>query len=230
MARELAKNIGVLEPLQTAGSVAGQVAELKETIEQNASAPVVLIGWSWGAWLSFMTASENPSLVRKLIFISSGPFEQKYAGQIMDSRLSRLNEKERIEANHILGRLEAGEKVGEEEFARFGGLMSKTDSFDPMPSEKGDALPTEPDIYEKVWKEAEDLRKSGKLLEYGEHINCPVVVIHGDYDPHPFAGVHDPLSKVLKDVKFVLLPNCGHTPWLENQAKEEFYKVLNEEI
>jgi len=61
-------------------------------------------------------------------------------------------------------------------------------------------------------------------------IRCPVVAIHGDWDPHPAEGVNDPLTKVLPDFRFVLLEKCGHRPWIERNAAETFYKVLVEEI
>jgi pimeloyl-ACP methyl ester carboxylesterase len=57
-----------------------------------------------------------------------------------------------------------------------------------------------------------------------------VIAIHGDYDPHPAEGVQKPLSSVLRDFRFVLLEKCGHTPWLERQARESFYHILKEEI
>jgi len=70
------------------------------------------------------------------------------------------------------------------------------------------------------------LRRSNRLLELGRKIRCPVVAIHGDYDPHPAAGVKEPLSRVLRDFRFVLLENCGHYPWRERLARDEFYSVL----
>ena len=57
-----------------------------------------------------------------------------------------------------------------------------------------------------------------------------MVAIHGDYDPHPAEGVQKPLSALIEEFRFVLLKKCGHTPWLERQAQEEFYKVLEEEL
>jgi pimeloyl-ACP methyl ester carboxylesterase len=79
-------------------------------------------------------------------------------------------------------------------------------------------------------QDAEELRRSGKLLKYGKHIKCPVVAIHGDYDPHPALGVQKPLSAILKNFRFILLKNCGHKPWVERQAKDEFYGILKEEL
>jgi pimeloyl-ACP methyl ester carboxylesterase len=57
-----------------------------------------------------------------------------------------------------------------------------------------------------------------------------VVAIHGDYDPHPAEGVEKPLDSVLRRFRFVLLKNCGHRPWAERQARDAFYRVLEEEL
>ena len=64
----------------------------------------------------------------------------------------------------------------------------------------------------------------------GKKIKCPVTAIHGDYDPHLADGVRIPLSRVLKDFKFILLEKCGHEPWIEKYAKDKFFNVLREEI
>ncbi|MGB9939451.1 alpha/beta fold hydrolase [Methanosarcina sp.] len=81
-----------------------------------------------------------------------------------------------------------------------------------------------------MWEEASELRSCGKLLELGKEICCPVVAIHGDYDPHPFEGVKEPLFRNLKDFRFILLEKCGHRPWIEREAKERFYSLLRNEI
>ncbi|MBN2487927.1 MAG: alpha/beta hydrolase, partial [Methanosarcinaceae archaeon] len=59
---------------------------------------------------------------------------------------------------------------------------------------------------------------------------CPVVAIHGDYDPHPATGIEEPLSRIVKDFRFILLKNCGHYPWMERDAKNKFYKIILEEL
>ena len=49
VAREFACGWRVLEPLQTAASIEGQIDELKTVLKKNADLPVTLIGYSWGA-------------------------------------------------------------------------------------------------------------------------------------------------------------------------------------
>jgi pimeloyl-ACP methyl ester carboxylesterase len=81
-----------------------------------------------------------------------------------------------------------------------------------------------------VWSEAAELRRNGVLLERAGQVRCPVIAVHGDYDPHPAEGVRVPLTRVVKDFRFVLLNRCGHTPWNEAEAQEAFYDLLREEL
>jgi pimeloyl-ACP methyl ester carboxylesterase len=103
--------------------------------------------------------------------------------------------------------------------------MTKADSYDILP--QADEIPEcNYDIYKGVWPQAVELRRNGRLLELGKRVRCPVVAVHGDYDPHPAAGVQEPLKRVLKDFNFVLLAKYGHYPWRERQARDEFYEIL----
>jgi len=231
VARELASRWGVLEPLQTAASLEGQVEELKTVLEEKADLPVTLIGFSWGAWLSFIFAAKYPAFVKKLILIGSGPYEEKYALKILETRLGRLSEEERTVAKSLIEVLNSPRR-GENKnmaFARLGALFSKADAYDPIMFES-EVINCRADIFQRVWKDAEELRKSGKLLELGKHIKCPVAAIHGDYDPHPAEGVQKPLSAILKKFRFILLTNCGHKPWIERQARREFFRILEKEL
>ncbi len=61
-------------------------------------------------------------------------------------------------------------------------------------------------------------------------IQCSVLAIHGDYDPHPWQGVSAPLSETVPDFRFELLANCGHKPWIEKHARDRFYELLEMEL
>jgi pimeloyl-ACP methyl ester carboxylesterase len=228
VAEELSKSIGVLEPLQSKDSVNGQVEELRNQIEKYADTPVTLIGYSWGSWLVYLLAARYPSVVKKLILVSSGPFEEQFAKEIMPTRMSRLNDKEKKGVEEIIKLLQSGQNDNIL-VQKFGELMSKADTFN-LEETPGQDGKSQPEIYQRVWNEAEELRYSGRLLAEGKNIHCPVVAIHGDYDPHPAEGVKNPLSQVIKNFRFILLKNCGHTPWKEKLAKGEFYKILRVEL
>ncbi len=229
VARELSGIVGILEPLQTADTLEGQVQELKSVLGKYGNIPVILIGFSWGAMLSFILAAQYPSLVKKLVLIGSAPFAEEFAATIMTTRLDRLSEKDRIKVFSITEAINhPATKDKNALMAQLGNLMLKADSYDPLPHETN--IPEyQYGVYEGVWKQASELRKEGKLLELGKEIQCPVVAIHGDYDPHPYSGV-ELLSRVLDNFRLILLEKCGHRPWIERNTRKNFYSILRDEI
>jgi pimeloyl-ACP methyl ester carboxylesterase len=230
VAREISLSQGVIEPFQTERTVTGQVTELKKVLADQGNLPVILIGHSWGAILSFIVTAKNPVLVKKLILVSSGVFDDTYAAAIMSTRLDRLSHEDRSVLDSLGTKLNNPKNRNKNRFfAEIGKILDKADSCDPI-VHKSEVIEYRYDIYENVWKQAQELRTSGGLVALGTHIHCPVVAIHGDYDPHPADGVNIPLSRVIKNFKFILLENCGHRPWLERSARDRFYEILNEEL
>lgn len=230
VAEELSGICGIIESIQSANTIDGQSEELRLILKANCNIPVTLIGHSWGAWLSVSFASENPEYVKKIILVSSGPFDDEYVRVINETRLNRISEKDIIELNKLKEELNNPDQNNKKEiFKRFGELSSKGDYYKQI-SFSEDILDYQPDIFQTVMREALYLRKSGKLLKMAGRLICPVIAIHGNYDPHPYKGVEEPLSKVVKDFRFILLNECGHYPWNEVCAKEKFYDILKNEI
>lgn len=233
VARELAREQGILEPLQTATTLEGQIEELGTTLQQQASLPVTLIGHSWGAWLSWMVAARYPARVSKLLLVSSGPFEASYATGIKATRLGRLDAQQQAQWQSAVHAMQdPATRDLDVLLAQLGALSALADGFDPVMADPADrdAMTPQANVFQAVWPAAAALRQSGELLALAADIRCPVVAIHGDYDPHPAEGVRVPLSGVLADFRMLLLKHCGHSPWLERQARENFYQVVRREL
>lgn len=230
VARELASNTGVLEPLQTASSIDAQVAELHDVLKEHGELPIVLIGWSWGAMLSYIAAARHPALVKKLMLIGTPALEVKNVTDISHEWLNRLTEEERTEVFSLEKFIWDG--AAEDKSASMGRLfrlIARAESFEPMPHQD-EVLEYQLDINIAVGLEMRKLLAGSELLELGRQIACPVVVIHGDYDSRPAAGIREPLSRVLDDFKFILLEKCGHEPWIERYARDEFFRILKKEV
>ncbi len=226
VARALAPEWGVLEPIQTAMTLEGQVQELRAVLEAHADLPVTLIGFSWGAWLSRSVAARYPALGRKRGLVSSGPCEEAYVATLTETRMSRLTVEERTEYDALIEALgDPQARDQDASLARLGALAAKTDAYAPV-AQHVEPVGLRGDIYRQVWEAAAALRRSGELLALAGQLRCPVIAIHGDHDPHPAAGVQVPLSRAVEGFQFILLERCGHQPWAERQAMAAFYAAL----
>jgi pimeloyl-ACP methyl ester carboxylesterase len=230
VARELSKDINVLEPFQSAHSVDGQVAELAAVLKEYGEIPIILIGWSWGAILSCITTVHFPALVKKLILVGTPPLKIENDYDLSHVWLSRLSEEERIEyitlGNFTWNGVKEDKSVSMERLFR---LIAKADSYLSIPL-KNDVLEYQLDINIAVGMELRKMMASGELVRLGKEVTCPVVAIHGDYDPRPAGMVRKTLAGTIKDLKFILLGKCGHTPWMEKYARDKFFEILKEEI
>lgn len=230
VAMRLAEESGVVECFNRGLTVEGQLKELEQCVAICKEEKPVIAGFSWGAWLSILFAARHSDRLGKLILIGSGPLEIKYAQNIHKTRMSRLNENRHKEFSSLISELEKNNISDRDTvFKKLGSMVSQSDSFDPVEDAK-EEIELHPEVYLSVWKEASDLRENGQLLNDFLTITCPVVAIHGDYDPHPYKGILIPGQKLSGNFQFELLKNCGHTPWMEKQAKENFFRILGKYI
>ncbi len=230
LAQILSNDCGILEPLQTKDSLIGQVEELKETLDQYADLPVLLIGHSWGAMLGFIFTATYPAYVNKLMMVGSGLFDPKYVKNIMETRLSRLSEDKQLRLNNLMEKLNEENNESDELMYQFGKLIEEADSFDPIKLSDYEIMKGQYHIHKMVWPEAAKMRENGELLALGKKIECPVIAIHGNFDPHPYQGIKEPLETVVDNFTFILLDKCGHEPWIERQAKDQFINLVNDNL
>ena len=231
VARRLSARRGILEPLQTADSLDGQVDELRKVLQRAGTLPISVVGHSWGAILGLVFSARYSSLVKKLILVGSAPLDKRHEqGTRNADRIQRLPVEQRAEASSLLEIIDS--KAGPERDAawrRLGPLLTKADAYDPVTLDT-EELEIQAALNERVWATAKPLRDSGELIELARSIRCPVVAIHGDSDPHPVAGIREPLTTAIDEFHFVLLDRCGHVPWIERDAAEPFFAVLEQEF
>ncbi|MBD3234763.1 MAG: alpha/beta hydrolase, partial [candidate division Zixibacteria bacterium] len=101
VARELSKAMGVIEPLQSKGSLQGQIQQLAEQLSMYADKPIVLIGSSWGAVLALFTAARKSPDFSKLILIGSAVFDKQSSERIEKIRMDRLTDEQKIRFEKI---------------------------------------------------------------------------------------------------------------------------------
>ena len=231
VARELSRIRGILEPLQTGESVEKQIQELHQQLMQTGEAPFTLIGSSWGAVLALFTAARYPDIIAKIILIGSAVFDSASSAQIHQTRMSRLTPEQKQQYDEIEKQIESADSQSKADlFKKWGELFSRLDSFDPI-DHKDETIEVQPQIFNRVWNDFVNLRdKPHCLKEDFSKIKCPLVIIHGDYDPHPLAGIQPFLENCVENVRTYILEKCGHYPWLEKYARDKFYNLVVNEI
>ncbi len=222
-ARELYElsQIGIVEAIQSKYSIAELIEELYHQIKEHCRGKISLIGHSWGAWLVVFFAEKYPELVENVILVGSGPLEVAYVPEIGTRRLQNLSEKN----GAILQRLMANQAT-DEDMEKIPKILEQSDNYCLENKELHEADKTDSKMHNRIWAEAAKLRSSGDLLKSFKQVKSKLFLIQGETDPHPAKGVTIPLQENGVACKTYILEKCGHSPFMEKYAKEEFYKIL----
>jgi pimeloyl-ACP methyl ester carboxylesterase len=189
---------------------------LVNALQTRANPPAVLIGHSWGAWLSILVSGRFPNLVQKLILVGTAAFEERYVTVLRDNRLKPLSPSEREEFLALARILSDPGQQTEAGLKRLAELADRSDTYNALPESRSPVAGVSEraaEIYAGVWPAAARLRTEGKWLPQLEEVACPVVAIHGANEPTPVESVATPLSRAVSDFRMVVLERCGHTPW-----------------
>lgn len=213
----ISDEFGVVEIFQTKNSIQELVDEMLEVIQRYKLEQIVLIGHSWGAWLSFIFASAYPKYVSKLILVGSGLFDSKFYPRLLAAtKVKNMPNKQKKDV-------------------QYASLYSENMKYDPynyclLPNVSEDMIGFDEEQYTLLMDEIMPIRDSGELLKLSKKIKCPVVAVHGKNDPHVVDGIKIPLENCLSDFKMYVLEKCGHEPWKEYYAKDRFFEIIKTEL
>ena len=217
LCKGLSDKFGILEHLQEGYSIDELAEELYSLVSRYSLEKVVLIGHSWGVWLSFMFAAKYPQFVSKLILVGSGLFDANYYPQLLEARSIKVRPEK------------------QKEDIMTANLYSPDAEYNPdnyclIKNPPNDMIAFNEKQYNALMNEIIPMRESGELLNFASRIKCPVIIIHGKNDPHPVGGIKVPLESRIQNIKTYILEKCGHDPWLEYYAKDRFFEILTEEM
>ena len=213
--------IGVVEALQSKYSIDELVEELYNQIKDSCNEKVSLIGHSWGAWLVVLFAEKYPDLIENVILVGCGPLGDKYVSEIGARRMENLSE----EDGAVFQRL-CNNQATNEDMAKIPKIFEKSDNYCLENRDLHRADRTDSQMHNMVWEEAAKLRTNGTLLTSFKKIQSKLFLIQGEIDPHPAKGVVVPLQENGVKCESYVLEKCGHSPFMEKYAKEDFYKTL----
>ena len=227
VALELQKQFRVIEPFQRGSSdepltVARHVQDLQDVIDKySGEDKPLIVGHSWGAMLPLAWAAEYPERAKALVLTGCGTFDTAARKQMEIIRQQRMTP----EMRERLAQLSTKYPNPNKRMAILGGLYQQLDSVDLIEA-KNELSQCDAKPHEQTWADMIRLQTEGVYPKAFETIEIPVLMLHGDDDPHPGAMIQDGLKPFLPQLEYVSWPNCGHYPWLEKGAYKKFYEKL----
>jgi len=228
LARALARDFAVLEPVQrrSGGGAPLTVARHVEDLAEIAPRRARLVGTSWGAMLALSYASRRPADVEALVLVGCGtydPASRALYRAALEARLAPV----RAEIESLQRRLaDAADSAQRDRLlGEIGAAFMRAETFEPLP-EADAAEPADAAGHFETWEDALRLQREGVEPAAFRAITARVLMIHGDFDPHPGPATRDLLRKLVPQLEYVELERCGHEPWRERHAREPFLEAV----
>lgn len=231
IARGLADSFRVLEPWQRGSggeplTVARHVADLHRLVASGCGdARPALVGESWGAMLVLAYAAAHPDSAGPLVLVGCGTFDTAARARLRATLEQRMDDglRRRIE------QLEHRCSDPDERLRGTYELMRGLYDYDAVPAEadpEAAALPLDVRAHTETWADMVRLQEDGVYPAAFAAITSPVLMLHGTWDPHPGPMIRDGLATSLPQLEYREFHRCGHSPWLERGARDDFFAVL----
>ncbi len=227
LALMLATEARVLEPLQRA-SGEGELTVARHVDDLAQIAPVAaVVGWSWGAMLGLSYAARHPEKVESLVLVGCGTYserERRLYRARLDAALGEAGRAPRDELTRALG--EARESAERDRLlAALGSLFTEAEGVDTLPADD-EPIRVDARGHEETWRDVLRLQSEGIEPASFARIRAPVLMVHGDHDPHPGTETAQTLGPYLPQLERIELARCGHEPWRERHARVELQRIL----
>jgi pimeloyl-ACP methyl ester carboxylesterase len=233
--RELADEFATLEPLQRRSgvvplTVAQHVADLHECLSR-VERPAILVGSSWGAMLGLTYAARCPWRVAKIVAIGCGTYNREARRLFHQQMAARVAPAVAPQRESLLEALAVAKDPATrgELFSKIIRIDTRTQAYDPITDEL-EIIASDVIGQRETWSDVVRLQESGLQPAEFAAITAPVVMLHGDSDPHDGPLIRDALQPFVRDLTYIELERCGHIPWIERHAREEFFQELRRQL
>jgi pimeloyl-ACP methyl ester carboxylesterase len=231
LAKGLSDEFSVVAPRQRRSgdqplSVSSHIEDLKTFIDQKYSSQPALIGESWGAMLALAFASRYPASVSCVALIGCGTFSEAARQRLVENRKQRIDKFLYAHPEYIGDlNLPFGQQV-----MKWHSIVDNycIDDVDQIPRESVLFDEFDKKGFEETWSDMLRCQHDGLYPQQFKSILCPVLMIHGSYDPHPGKVTYEELKKYIPHLEYRELEKCGHTPWKERFCKEVFIIILKQ--
>lgn len=177
-----------------------------------------LFGHSWGGLLAMHYAVKYPKNLKSLILCNTAPATSDFVGPFLKTRTERTTHDDSLTISRILASdgFARRDPAVITEFVRatfktyfFNRSYVDSLSLNLLENTATNFLP----VYTLMGRYLANYNLFPKLRA----IHCRTLILHGDFDPIP-ADLNKKLTRYIKHSRFVLIPRCGHFPFIESRS------------
>jgi len=176
--------------------------------------------------LALCFAAEHPSKVGPIVLVGCGTFDQASKSAMQATIDERMND----DVRDRIRRISADVTDSALQFVHVFKLTRQIYDYDPIGpyADKEEFEPFDLRAHDETWKDMRRLQDDGTYPKAFAAIESPVLMVHGQYDPHPGKMIRDSLHPYLPQLEYRELEKCGHSPWIEKSAREPFFSGICE--
>jgi pimeloyl-ACP methyl ester carboxylesterase len=227
VARGLADAFRVFEPFQRGSgaeplTVARHVADLRDLVDSLPAGPrPALVGSSWGAMLALAFAAAHPALAGPLVLIGCGTFDLGARARMQEILEARMDDQLRRRLANL-----TEEFADPDQRLRAQGRLILPLYCSDLAADEMELGACDARANRETWDDMLRLQEQGVYPAAFSAIRGPVLMLHGDADPHPGRMILASLEPHLPQLEYREWARCGHYPWLEKAVREEFFACL----
>ena len=173
--------------------------------------------------LALAYAEKYSAHVQSLILIGCGSFDKTSRSKIAPIRQKRIEDFIKKHPEHRSDlELTLNEQIMK--------WHVMTDSFD-MEADDFEIPISEPfdrEGYQQTWQDMMECQEKGLYPQAFLSINVPVIMLHGEHDPHPGQMTRNTLLKYIPHLEYHEFSRCGHNPEMEKYAKADFFQYIRD--
>ena len=208
-------------------TVARHVADLHELATDLAgSARVTILGHSWGAMLALCYAALHPGSVGPVVIVGCGTFDRASRNRMLAIIEERMDD----DLRERLRRVSATTTEPAEQFVQTYKLTRHIFNYEPIDPYIGkeEFEPFDLTAHNETWENMQRLQDDGTYPSGFNTIDSPVLMLHGQYDPHPGQMIRNSLLPWIPQLEYHEYERCGHSPWLEKSTRDVFFNDVCE--
>jgi pimeloyl-ACP methyl ester carboxylesterase len=176
--------------------------------------------------LALCYAAEYPGNAGPIVLVGCGTFDQAARTRMQATIEDRMDDDLRDQLRRTSSELADPADL----FIRTFRLTRHLFDFEPINTypDKEEYEPFDVSGHEETWSDMAKLQADGTYPGAFGVIDSPVLMLHGQYDPHPGNMIRDCLIRHLPQLEYHEWQRCGHSPWIEKFARDEFFTVVCE--